>query len=180
MNGHHMALIELLKNHFRGKEIAGIEIGTYKGWLALDILPACLNVKMLYTIDPYRHIEGDMFEAGLSQQALDCNRKIALKNLEKFKDRVTILHLPSDSAFYLFDFTPDNSSLNIMVDFVWIDGSHNPEDIAKDFRFERLIRPGGLIGGHDFGIFQPMTEIIKLKYKDKIYTGEDFIWWVAK
>lgn len=173
MNKHHQVLIDLLKNHFGNKKITGIEIGTNYGELALDVSPACLNILILYTIDPYQHKEGNKFEAGLPQETLDGIRILALNNLKHLisEGRVIMLHLLSDSAYYLF---------NDKVDFVWIDGDHSPEQIAKDFKYERLVKHFGLIGGHDFGNYEPMTEIIKLKYKDEITIGEDFTWWHIK
>jgi predicted O-methyltransferase YrrM len=36
------------------------------------------------------------------------------------------------------------------VDFLWIDGSHYPENVKSDYmKYKQLVRPGGIVGFHD-------------------------------
>lgn len=42
--------------------------------------------------------------------------------------------------------------IGIPVDFMFIDGSHEYEHVAQDITLaKRVVRPGGLIAGHDYG-----------------------------
>lgn len=166
---HHETMIDLLKTHFAGKPISGIEIGTGGGGLPASILFLCPNVYRLITVDPWKHKDGVEFESGWEQKDLDATREIAYKRLEEYKDRCFIYHMESDKAFEI---------INEPVDFVWIDGDHTADQVERDLRFEKFISPGGIIGGHDFGQVPLLTDVIKAKYGDRIHTGNDFTWWV--
>ena len=166
---HHETMIGVLKMHFGDKEITGIEIGTGGGSLPSSMLTLCENVKNLITIDPYTHRDNVEYEASWPQERLDETKDMARKRLSVYEKRVLMLHMGSDEAFEIIE---DN------VDFVWIDGDHIGEQVERDLRFEKFVKPGGLIGGHDFGQVPPLTEIIKAKYGDRIHTGCDFTWWV--
>jgi hypothetical protein len=166
---HHETVIHLLKTHFGDKEISGIEIGTGGGALPAAIMLLCPNVFSLITIDPYKHKDKVEFEAGWPQERLDATKAEAVRRLSVHKDRISMLHIESDAAFDI---------LKGHYDFIWIDGNHIGEQVIKDLRFEKFVKPGGFIGGHDFGQVHPLTEIIKEKYGDKLNTGGDFSWWV--
>jgi hypothetical protein len=166
---HHETMIDLLKRQFGDKEIRGIEIGTGGGGLPASLLNLCPNVKHLITIDPWKHKDGVEFEAAWEQKDLDATREIAYKRLEEYKDRCSIFHMESDTAFEL---------ITDPVEFVWIDGDHTAEQVARDLRFDKFVKPRGIIGGHDFGQVPLLTEVIKEKYGERIHTGEDFTWFV--
>ena len=172
---HHETMIDVLKKRFGDKEISGIEIGTGGGGLPAAIMLFCKNVFSLITIDPYKHQDGVEFESGWPQDKLDETREIAIKRLAEYGDKITMLHMGSSEAFELIN---TNIKPGSTVDFVWIDGNHTPDQVAKDLEYEKFIRPGGLIGGHDFGQVPLLTDVIKAKYGDKINTGADFTWWV--
>jgi len=166
---HHETMIDLLKRRFGDSQITGIEIGTGGGGLPASVMLLCPNVKRLITIDPWMHKDGVEFESGWEQKDLDATREIAYKRLEEYKDRCAIYHMESDAAFEIID---------EQVDFVWIDGDHTQEQVKRDLRFEKFVKPEGIIGGHDFGQVPLLTEVIRAKYGEKINTGEDFTWWV--
>ena len=166
---HHETMINVLKTHFGGNEISGIEIGTGGGGLPAAMMLLYKNIKKLYTIDPYKHKDGVEFEASWPQEKLDATREMAIKRLDVYKDNVSMLHMESDEAFDLITDT---------VDFVWIDGNHIGEQVERDLRFEKFVKPGGFIGGHDFGQVPQLTKVIEEKYGDRTHTGEDFTWWV--
>lgn len=168
---HHETVINLLKTHFGDKEITGIEIGTGGGGLPAGIMLYCPNVTNLITIDPYKHKDQVEFESSWPQDRLDATKAEAVRRLNVHKDRITMMHIGSDEAFDL---------IKGQYDFLWIDGDHTGEQVIKDLRFEKFVKSGGFIGGHDFGQCHPLTEIIKEKYGDKINTGSDFSWWVFK
>jgi hypothetical protein len=166
---HHETMINLLKTHFGDKEITGIEIGTGGGGLPAGIMLLCKNVKHLFTIDPYKHKDNIEFESGWPQDKLDATREIAIKRLAEYGEKITMLHMESNVAF---------EKIKDMVDFVWIDGDHTELQVIDDLRFEKFVKPGGFIGGHDFGQVPLLTNVIKAIYGDRINTGMDFTWWV--
>lgn len=173
---HHNTVVALLNEHFKDRaNITGIEIGTGAADLTKNILSECPHLVKLYTVDPWKHVDGVEFEASWPQERLDGARDVAFKRLEQYKDRCIIMHMTSDEVYERLAVED-----NIFVDFVWIDGHHSGEQIIKDLRFESIIKPGGFIGGHDYGQCHPLTEIIKEKYGDSLNSGEDFTWWVFK
>jgi predicted O-methyltransferase YrrM len=169
---HHQVLQKLLTNEFGGDEgTVGVEIGTFCGdgsRAILNALPDCT----LYTIDPWKHVDGKEFEAGNPQEYHDKNRESALAKLEAFGDRVKICHCTSEVAY--------DNVIPRGVDFVWIDGDHSGDVVKKDIEmYEPLVKPGtGLIGGHDFGQVWPLTDIIFKKFDSALNSGNDFTWWV--
>ncbi len=65
------------------------------------------------------------------------------------------------------------------ISFVWIDAVHDYEHVKEDIAaWEPLIRPGGVIGGHDFTPSWPGVEIA---VREAFPTGvnvEGSSWWV--
>ena len=173
---HHQQLVKLLKDRFGDKEILGIEIGTFCGDSAIQILNAFPNCK-LFTVDPWEHRDKAEFEAGELQPYHDKNMHLALERLKQFYPRCEVLHMKSKEAVAtLLKTNPD-----IKFDFVWIDGDHSEEGITTDIElFDGMIKEGGLIGGHDYGQCHPLTEIIAKRYDKEINSGNDYAWWVYK
>ena len=67
---------------------------------------------------------------------------------------------------YAHNIYRDNS-----LDFVWVDGSHAPEDVERDVKnFWPKVKPGGLIAGDDYlyeGVRLKVHEFVK-KHRDEI------------
>ncbi len=168
--GHHQQALQVLQEHFKGRPVIGVEIGTACGDLTKTLLMFMPNLTQLYTIDPWTHRDGVEFEASLPQEHHNIAKEHAYNALKEFGERVVIMAMKSDEAVsYIFR----------KIDFVWIDGDHTGEQVKRDIEnYEPLIVPGGLIGGHDFGQVPHLTERIKEKYGDRINTGGDFTWWV--
>lgn len=167
---HHQVVTELFKRRWEPEaSISGIEIGTGGGDLTTTLLLNFPNL-VLVTIDPWKHVDGVEFEASWPQEALDNAQRIARERLKEYAGRIVILAMPSKEAL---EWCPD------YVDFVWIDGDHSAEAVTFDIEnYLPLIRPGGIIGGHDFGQVHPLTEIIHKKFGDRLNSGNDFTWWV--
>jgi hypothetical protein len=166
----------LFKKHFEDKFIiVGIEIGTKCADLTISMLDALSHNCFIYTIDSWEHREGAEFEAGELQSYHDKNKEIAYNRLARPENIncVKIISCRSEYAIKLIEHKE--------VDFVWIDGDHSEEGIIKDLdNYEKLVKPGGILGGHDFGQCHPLTEIIQERYNGKIITGDDFTWWIIK
>ena len=176
MGAHHDQLVRLLKETFGNKEIIGVEIGTKAGDLTITLLRDLPNLKLLFTIDPWRHFPGEGFEAGHGQEYHDRQQLMAKNRLgqEEYRHRCRILRLTSDEACEHIIPHP--------VDFVWIDGHHAYDQVRKDIlNYSHFVRKGGVIGGHDYGLVEDVKRAVDEFFKGvEVNTGDDFTWWVVK
>lgn len=124
-----------------GNDVVGVEIGTERGESAYLILERCPNVKLLYTVDPFKGFEN--WNGPVTQEEMDSTRKIAIQNLQELGARVHLLEMTSQEAF---------SKLNVdQVDFVFVDGSVDEEDYYWDLsNWYKKLRKGGLFAGHNY------------------------------
>lgn len=175
---HHQELSRILKDKFGNRDsVIGLEIGTMCGDSARQILWSLPNCKMLYTVDPWRHVDGAEFEAGEKQDYHDKNKELAYRKLsvEDIKDRVTILPMTSAEAKRVI-----TEKYNVhQFDFVWIDGDHSENGIRTDLElFTDMVKEGGLLGGHDFGQVHPLTEVIFNTFDKCLNSANDYVWYV--
>lgn len=151
--------------------LAGVEIGVMTASGSVSMLDKMPNLK-LYCIDPWVHVDQEAFElGGYTQEQHDINFEHARKRLAFYGDRAVILKKKSDDALI---FIPPG------VDFVYIDGHHQFDQVMKDIQnYLPKIRKGGIIAGHDYLQVPDVTWAVdKLFKKEDIHTGEDFTWWV--
>lgn len=120
----------------------GIEIGTYNGWFASDILHHWRG-KKLYLIDAWRYLEywNDEMNAGKDEQKNRmCN---TFEKIYQFGSRVVMIRELSEDAVLLFN--------NHSLDFVYIDADHSYESVKKDIEiWAPKVKPGGVLIGHDY------------------------------
>jgi predicted O-methyltransferase YrrM len=164
---HHGQVLSLLKDHFGDQKIVGLELGTHYGCLTKSILSECQNVK-LYTVDPWSHQDGNLFEAARPQDDMDKMRAHAENALKEYGDRVKILPMTSDQAF---------KEIDEQLDFVWIDGDHTISTVKRDIMNGiNAVKPGGILGGHDYAtVKQAIDETLG---GFDIHQGHDLTWWV--
>lgn len=156
------------------KDLIGVEIGVYKAENALWILKALPQLKKLYLIDPYASY------SDYGQDSLDVAEKIAHSKLKAYKDKVVWLKLKSDDAIKLI------KEAHKGIDFVYIDGDHQYQQVKKDIEnYWAILKKGGIIGGDDIdngydpshdGVMQAVQEFTRDK-KLHICHGD---WWVVK
>jgi len=168
---HHHQVMKLVEDEFgRNSVITGIEIGTKAGDLTKALLSYLPNLQLV-TMDPWEHRPGEGFEAGNEQPYHNQQKAQALHSLQPFGDRVGIFELPSDEAFEVLKKLPP-------VDFVHIDGHHSTEQVRKDIEnYITLVKPGGIISGHDYHLVPDTTKAVDEFFKDGVLTGADFTWW---
>lgn len=125
-----------LKNRSFERVFVGAEIGVASGDNALSICEE-LNIKKLFLIDPYIPYS----DGGVITQYVDsCN--IAVRKLEKYKDKLEFIKLSSDEAV---------GKISEELDFVYVDGNHSYEFVLNDIeKYIQLLKPDGIIGGHDY------------------------------
>jgi hypothetical protein len=124
--------------------LIGVEIGVAGGEHALSILEN-LNIKKLYLVDPYdlynTYTEGKEIY-GISQSTLKETKKSAREKLKKYERQIVWIEQQSSKAI---------SDINDNLDFVYIDGNHAYDFVLEDLhKYYSLIRPGGVLGGHDY------------------------------
>jgi hypothetical protein len=164
---HHTQVVDLLQKHFGDHPISGIEIGTQGAGLTKAILLFCPSVFKLYTVDPWNHREGNLFEASHPQEEHDTVKGWAYTALAEYGERVEIMPITSDEAF---------TKITEPVDFTHIDGDHEIPQVIKDIKNSLLcIKPGGILSGHDYNT---VLEAIKKTLTDReIFQGVDQTWW---
>jgi len=150
-------------------KLTGVEIGTYKGENAENILQQ-LPIKQLYLIDPYTPYteDGRTWDYGEAY-------KEAEQRLKPFRDQTTFIFALSSEAI---KFIPDN------LDFVYIDANHQYEYVKQDIiNYYPKVRKGGTLGGHDywFGIPGVPKAVDELTEKNswKLYT-KPYDWWIIR
>lgn len=131
------------------KNLICVEIGTYKGGNALNILKN-LNIQKIYLIDPYvayvnRKIEKNVGDKTFTE---------AKKRLKRFKHKIEFVREFSEKATKRFK--------NNSIDFIYIDGNHDYGFVKKDLElYFPKVKKGGIISGHDMdwkSVFKAVSE----------------------
>ena len=126
------------------------------------------NIKLLYLIDPYTH-----YPKWASTRAKD--RRYWPEDLE-------IIHYEAEKLLYPFKsrvkwilkFFEECTKNDVPqpLDFIYIDGSHAYKHVIKDlFLAAKLVKKGGVIGGHDAGcldIEKATEEFCKAKHVKRL------------
>ena len=164
-----------------GKDLVGVEVGVYKAYHAKSLLDN-LDIKKLYLVDPYEVYEDyneKKFINGVNNDPPDISKIEAQNRLSQYKNK---LHWIFKKTSDISDEIPSN------LDFVYIDGNHSENFVKTDIlHFFSKIRPGGVIGGHDFyngycrehdGVIQA---VIKFSVQNKLSLQVEFPdWWIRK
>ena len=141
---------ELAHFLFENDYLVGAEIGVNQGEYGITLCKAGLKV---YGVDPWENYLGYKRE-GTYKSSYD----VALKNLKGYD--YTIVKKYSTDALADFE---DNS-----LDFVYIDANHTLPYVCLDiFGWERKVRHGGIIAGHDYANIRGFGE----RKRPKTYDG---------
>lgn len=120
--------------------VSGAEIGIWKGTMS-----ACLLARpdlTLYMVDNWKGVPGLEY-CGFSEDDQIRNKATARAKTEFAGDRAIIMCADSVLAA---EMVPDLS-----LDFVFIDADHSYNGVKSDIAaWLPNIKPGGLIGGHDY------------------------------
>jgi hypothetical protein len=98
-----------------------------------------------------------------------------LKNIADVRDRVTILKMYSSEAAGLL---PEKA-----FDLVFIDADHHYDAVRFDIiNYAPLVRPGGILCGHDYGprpmrngLIQAVNELVT-----NVRTAGEMLWWTKR
>lgn len=126
----------------------GAEIGVHKGRYTEKFCEVGLK---MYAVDPWRGFSGQ----GRSQQRQEQQDEVynkAVRVLSRFPS-CEIVKKTSMEAVHTFR--------NRSLDFVYIDADHNFPNVACDvFEWEKKVRPGGVVAGHDYFNTSPYSRNI--------------------
>ena len=89
-----------------------------------------------------------------------------------YLDRIQLMKVESDKAVKL---------IKDKVDFVWIDGNHDYEQVVRNIKnYIPLVKDGGFIGGHDYGSqsFLGVKQAVDEAFGKAADIEADFVWWV--
>lgn len=124
-----------------------IEVGSYCGrstCAIASVIKALNATAKLYAIDPHQgHVGAQDLEVEITEPTLDMLKK----NLQRagLEDQVVVIHAHSWEVAW-----------DRPVSFLFIDGLHDYENVARDFRqFEPWLMRGGFAAFHDYGGYYP-------------------------
>lgn len=122
------------------KVIRGVEIGVERGVYSRVLIEGCPRLQ-LCMIDPWERYPG--YRDHVSQDKLESFREEAQKLSKEFPGRAQVIRRYSVSAATLFQ---DGT-----LDFVYIDGNHNLQNVIADLAaWTSKLRSGGIMAGHDY------------------------------
>jgi hypothetical protein len=122
-----------------------VEVGVWKGkssaFMGVEIINSKKKIEF-YAVDHFQGSPEHQDEPEIKSMTL---KEECYKNLEPVMGIVRMLPLPSLKAAAMFT---DNS-----IDFVYIDGSHEYDDLKADIlAWGPKVKNGGIIAGDDYGI----------------------------
>jgi predicted O-methyltransferase YrrM len=142
-----------------------LDIGTFYGKSAMMLSN---TAGVVYTVDVADGISRD----GLEMPSQDEHRRIIETNLSEEIKSGKIVPLYGDSI----EMTTYFKECGITFDMVWIDGSHNYEQVAAEIRTYRpMMQEYGVICGHDYN-YAPVAQAVKDTLGDCNVLGN--IWYV--
>ena len=160
-----------LNSHFN-VPIVGAEIGVFHGANALYMFEH-LDMAKLYLVDPWMD-ENNM--QGYTEGATVNKFPIAVESLKDYWNKCLFMRMTSVEASEL---------VNEKLDLVYIDGNHEKEFVYEDIIvWERKIRKGGIIAGHDWvshpSVKEAVLEYVKLAGVENLCTSDwksGYWWW---
>lgn len=124
----------------RGYVGAGVEIGTYRGEYAREILSKWPG--HLTCVDPWEDFDRSEYLDGCNAGDMDIVYQEAVLRLAAWSDRVSFTLMRSADAVGQF---ADDS-----LDFVYIDGNHREDVVRRDIAgYWPKVQLGGILAGHD-------------------------------
>jgi hypothetical protein len=135
-----------------------VEIGCFKGRSCLSMVSSIINSGKKIDFFCVDHFEGSVeHQAGAANEDNSVVNKTLyqeyISNIEPYKKYINTMKMSSEEACFSFD--------DISIDFVYIDASHDYENVSKDIdMWSKKVKPGGIISGHDWDS-KPVEEAVK-------------------
>ena len=158
---HSTGAVRLIWNYFyAGSPESFVEMGVDEGraterW---KLQPRFANTKF-YLVDPWM-----VWEKNPSQEAMDQKYQ---NTIDRFKDMDDVEIIRKTSLEAAKDL------VGKQFDIVFIDGNHNVENVKADITaWYSLVRPGGLLCGHDYSHSSVAQTVKMVLGDDHYYTGK--------
>jgi hypothetical protein len=128
----------------------GVEVGTFEGYNALGICNLCQPTK-LYCVDPYKRY--DCVVAGIGGYM----SRFTQEQWDELFGRTQLKLIGKPVEFIRAESVEGAKVVPNELDFVYLDGDHSVEGLAKDLRaWYSKVKVGGIFGGHD--VNEPSTQ----------------------
>ncbi len=156
----------------RFKLRVGAEVGVAFGGHAEAILQNT-SVVRLVGVDPYQNLPDYEDMLNLPQEQFENMFWYTIGRLSRFGDRYAHVRAPSHEAV---------KSIDGLADFVYVDADHGYQAVKQDLAlWTPKIRPGGIIGGHDFspefpGVRQAVGEMAE-QLQIHVNVEPASVWW---
>lgn len=144
-----------------------VEVGVWKGrsaaFMAVEIINSKKDIKF-DCVDTWEgSVEHKEFDVIINKELY----KLFIDNIEPVKNVINPIKLPSLDAVNLYN---DES-----LDFIFIDASHEYEDVKNDIiAWLPKLKNGGILAGHDYEIFDGVTRAVnELFQKHEIEISEN-------
>ena len=135
-----------------------VEVGVWKGrsaaFMAVEIINSKKDIKF-DCVDTWEgSVEHKEFDVVINKELY----KLFIDNIEPVKNVINPIKLPSLDAVNLYN---DES-----LDFIFIDASHEYEDVKNDIiSWLPKLKNGGILAGHDYEIFDGVTRAVNELFK---------------
>lgn len=161
LTAHYKPLADLI-NERNYKSV--IEIGTAYAGNAFHLL-SNTNIERLICIDPYKYYPA--MPGFICQDEYDTLFQFA-KNRLRFLP-AEFIRLSSKEAFSILE----------PVDLVFLDGSHDYEDVKWECEnYSNLVKSGGVLAGHDWDIFEGVNKAVNEFSNNTINLLPGNIWYI--
>lgn len=160
-----------------------IEVGTWKGASALNMADICKEKRLktkIYCVDTW--LGAEEFWISLAHTP---ERNLALKNgypqiyyqflsnVVHRKHEDVIIPIPNTS----FIASKILKSKNIIADLIYIDGSHEYEDVKIDLKYYwELLKPGGIMFGDDYNWVKKAVNEFSINNKKQLLLEKNHHW----
>lgn len=119
----------------------GVEVGSYKGEYAKDILSKWSG--NLFLVDVWKQLDTSEYEDLSNQKDFKEIYDACIDNIGDDDTRCTMIRASSKTAVSLFN--------NASLDFVYIDANHKYDFVKEDIElWFPKVRRGGVLAGHDY------------------------------
>lgn len=174
--GHADAFIKLI-TQAQARRV--VEVGVWKGRLLRGVLRAIGgSIDRYFAVDPWHVLEERHgFMSTIPREHWDQMHARVVHDMQWF-GALRVIRMTSVDAARTF--------LPGSVDLVYIDASHKLDDTIEDIRaWLPVVRSGGVIGGHDYGIGAEkghrVKEAVATALPDyEITLGANTMWWTTK
>lgn len=169
-------LVRVVNDHANklGRSVVGLEIGVCKAENIVHFLENCDKIEKIYCMDPYMPYMD--WTGPVTQETVNEHKRIALKNLESWMDKIDFTVATSTDSVSRF--------ADEFFDYIFIDGDHSYEATKQDIRnYYSKVKKGGIFAGHDINLPEVARAAIEFCQEigiKEIRTTETNVWFWEK